>query len=507
MSLLRVDQLSPNDDSVVINVSDLVDKSIGLSSSIINMPSPDTRSLAEWSDDFISVKKYGAIGDGTTDDSAAFALAYASGNPIFIPSGSYKITQNIGSLTDGSAPVWVGSGKSKILLSGDGGFLVSGQGWVIKGLDFIPTGVVPFAIKTGVVGDNHRSIIQKCNFYTASEDSDNYFSVTIDLYSCWYISIDNCYLRNYGQLNFGNTGLGIGIQTSYCVNIIITNNTIGGFNKGFYDTGSSINSHKSEGIFFKSNLFVKNNYHIDITDALYFNILGNMIDLPLSGGYPIRALGAQHLIEGNWIVAETYPVIIGNGTQYGDRHIVRNNQFGGLASEGTTLLAIKESNYVSVSGNKFFQGAQAASVNGSADHLTFTDNQIVNATDNAYDFSLATTSIVGRNQVSGGNTSRTISDSTQLIPIQTTFESTFTVAAVAAGGTTTVTVSINAGTFTNAPDYANFVTGSNMQVIARYVKASSSATLLTFNIVASDAAITAGTYACYVTAGSVTDAR
>ncbi|WP_312836626.1 glycosyl hydrolase family 28-related protein [Pantoea sp.] len=89
MSLLRVDQLSPVDDSVVIQVADLVDKSTGLSSSIVNMPSPDSRSLAEWSFDFVSVKKYGAKGDGVSDDTEAIQEALDKEEKVYFPPGIY----------------------------------------------------------------------------------------------------------------------------------------------------------------------------------------------------------------------------------------------------------------------------------------------------------------------------------------------------------------------------------------------------------------------------------
>jgi len=38
----------------------------------------------------VSVKDFGAVGNGTTDDSAAFNLAIATGNPVYVPSGTYK---------------------------------------------------------------------------------------------------------------------------------------------------------------------------------------------------------------------------------------------------------------------------------------------------------------------------------------------------------------------------------------------------------------------------------
>lgn len=43
----------------------------------------------------VSVKDFGAVGDGTTDDTAAFNLAIAVGQQIFIPYGTYVISDNL----------------------------------------------------------------------------------------------------------------------------------------------------------------------------------------------------------------------------------------------------------------------------------------------------------------------------------------------------------------------------------------------------------------------------
>jgi len=47
---------------------------------------PINEKLAE----VVSVKDFGAVGDGTTDDSVAFANAVATGKSIFVPKGTYK---------------------------------------------------------------------------------------------------------------------------------------------------------------------------------------------------------------------------------------------------------------------------------------------------------------------------------------------------------------------------------------------------------------------------------
>ena len=43
----------------------------------------------------VSVKDFGAKGDGVTDDTAAFTAAFASSKSIYVPTGNYKITSSI----------------------------------------------------------------------------------------------------------------------------------------------------------------------------------------------------------------------------------------------------------------------------------------------------------------------------------------------------------------------------------------------------------------------------
>jgi len=45
--------------------------------------------------DTVSVKDFGAVGDGVTDDSAAFLAAHATGNAVFVPAGTYLVNVNL----------------------------------------------------------------------------------------------------------------------------------------------------------------------------------------------------------------------------------------------------------------------------------------------------------------------------------------------------------------------------------------------------------------------------
>lgn len=90
MSKLRVDQLTPTDNSKTINVSDInnatvIDVATGL----------HQRSLSDKLTDIKSVKDFGAKGDGTTDDSAAFQEASNYGGAILVPVGTYIINSAV----------------------------------------------------------------------------------------------------------------------------------------------------------------------------------------------------------------------------------------------------------------------------------------------------------------------------------------------------------------------------------------------------------------------------
>ena len=47
--------------------------------------------------DTVSVKDFGAVGDGTTNDATAFTNAWTASNPkaVLVPAGSYKITGTV----------------------------------------------------------------------------------------------------------------------------------------------------------------------------------------------------------------------------------------------------------------------------------------------------------------------------------------------------------------------------------------------------------------------------
>lgn len=67
-----------------------------------------------------SVRDFGAVGDGVTDDSVAFNTAVAIGGPISVPAGTYRIAHPI-NIHVGKPVELLGAGKSTTTLVGDPG--------------------------------------------------------------------------------------------------------------------------------------------------------------------------------------------------------------------------------------------------------------------------------------------------------------------------------------------------------------------------------------------------
>lgn len=65
--------------------------------------------------EMISVKDFGAEGDGTTDDTLAFQNAVATGEPVYVPAGTYRITDAV-TLASGQVLHGAGRYKSKLLM-------------------------------------------------------------------------------------------------------------------------------------------------------------------------------------------------------------------------------------------------------------------------------------------------------------------------------------------------------------------------------------------------------
>jgi len=83
---------------------------------------------AKWSD-FVSVKDFGAVGNGSTDDTTAIRAAIATGKHVYLPVGNYLITNSLTMTTGGQ--MMTGDGRNSSYFTINSSFNMSATGVII----------------------------------------------------------------------------------------------------------------------------------------------------------------------------------------------------------------------------------------------------------------------------------------------------------------------------------------------------------------------------------------
>jgi hypothetical protein len=82
---------------------------------------------------YVSVKDFGAVGDGTTDDTAAIQLALNTTTAVYVPPGTYKITSTL-NVPSNTSLIGAGRGTAKLLHSFNGDMMTLNNYSNISGL-------------------------------------------------------------------------------------------------------------------------------------------------------------------------------------------------------------------------------------------------------------------------------------------------------------------------------------------------------------------------------------
>ena len=90
-----------------------------LSTYVPAAPGAVARPIREKLGDAVSVKDFGAVGDGTVDDTIAIQAALTAASAVFLPPGAYRVTNTI---TVGYGRTLFGAGQSSILRAAGNGF-------------------------------------------------------------------------------------------------------------------------------------------------------------------------------------------------------------------------------------------------------------------------------------------------------------------------------------------------------------------------------------------------
>lgn len=271
------------------------------------------RTIQDKARETISVKDYGAVGDGATNDTsaiqAAINSAVANQFNLQFPDGNYLVT---GGLTQAGILVMssMSQGRATITKTGTGD-LFSGESAVIQGINFVHHGTSGRILN--LVGDGARA--EGCTFTNAAAN-------TSDMIHC--TRSDHFFGRNYFTNN-NATAYAIHVERTnvgICINgAIESRNTFGGIGRGVRFS-SSVGGARPEGWTFNDNtVILTGDRHITIESMLHLSITGNVLDQG-SGTCVDFSPNADNIdsvaVVGNYIATAAAPLTgVGLNTQGG----------------------------------------------------------------------------------------------------------------------------------------------------------------------------------------------
>lgn len=286
----------------------------------------------------VSVKDFGAVGDGTADDTVAIQAALDSGaKSVYIPAGTYKITTTL------SVP-------TRVSIYGDGGVATLILCFSCDGLTFTATGFendCNFYEDFGLVGSAGANYIA-INVPTGAGTKYGLnfsrvrifdFNEGIKLDNSLYASISDCV---FGYINTAITLGNVSTFTKISNNNIVA---LGGdthsgtaVSRGIYLQGGS----NCEAIKINNNFIYGFETGIKIDTVTDVNIIGNGIDACLMYGIDFTAVQHNFNIKDNFIellgasaVAGIFGRPLGSG-EYLSQINIEGNAFTAMTGTVTT---------------------------------------------------------------------------------------------------------------------------------------------------------------------------
>ena len=189
----------------------------------------------------VSVKDFGAVGDGTTDDTAAIQAALNAAYQVFLPTGTFRITSTI---TISSAGSLIGEGFGSIIVNNavTRGVFTAGNNVIIANLRVVGTGSTTGHVDgrgaihcenaTNVIIDNVKVVdarstgisIGSCtNVQISNFIVDNTLEHGLYLADSDRVNVTNGNIYNAGQLEPATVSYGTGFKIAACTDIAANN--------------------------------------------------------------------------------------------------------------------------------------------------------------------------------------------------------------------------------------------------------------------------------------------
>lgn len=206
-----------------------------------NYPNTIPRTLqAALDSSFVSAKDFGAVGDGIIDDTQAIQNALNSGRPVYLPNGTYKISQlfytanNQALVGESSAATILAStltSPGSSVISNSTANTVTKLFCSLKNLQVLASGLA-----TGYVVDWKSFQFGRIEDVWAYGGGANCTGIRLDavwnITECTYNNVQNCYVGNVTKgISFGD-----GANTNTCINNRLQPNP-GGY--GYFALGTA----------------------------------------------------------------------------------------------------------------------------------------------------------------------------------------------------------------------------------------------------------------------------
>lgn len=298
----------------------------------------------------VDVKDYGAVGDGSTDDTSAISSAIATGSSVYFPKGTYLVSSL--TLTTAKQRLY-GEGRTSIIKHSTASsnlFTVQADDVIFENLTFYgaatSNATTEYAIFTATANPADRLVVKNCYFTGATSGVGFNNGVKFDG-SCDYGKVEGSYFdRLYGSVD----GTGYAVLSGDVDGLVVTNNTfIGSSGRGrhaiYFSAGAS-NSIADGNYAYGFDYQCISQYSTGIQPSCKQNIYSNntLINCALTGNATSGAININGHSDGALVIGNT----------------IYNSQAKGIAIDGTDVTDLKNT---TIQGN-FVQDSQTIGIDG-----------------------------------------------------------------------------------------------------------------------------------------------
>jgi hypothetical protein len=352
----------------------------------------------------VSIKDYGAVGDGSTDDTTAFQAALTAGESVFIPRGTYKITS---ALTVSDSVSMFGEGRSSIIApSGCNGLQFSAQDTtggarVFRDFAIVGSSTSSYsAIYTDL--DSSPGRITGVTFQNLYIEGFQKVARCRGLWSCTFRDL-YCY-NNYCGIHLYKRNIRTQIRNCTFVKGAITGS---GERKAVYT--EEADAIRPEDVQVIDCYIFEYDVAVDLVACLNSGVRGCDIDYAKDVGIRLTQVDGGCIVCDNWIAtsddaAVTYGIrLIALGSARKSNLLIENNFI--ICNEtftgSTGIQGASNQDCVNVTGNRV-TGFDIGISNVAGDFFTVRDNTIDADTTAIYIDTLSEDNVVGPNYVESG---------------------------------------------------------------------------------------------------------